>query len=257
MTENEAVAPTILPFIPIGRVIADPVEIGSAISMALYNRPSADATIWQGPEGEMVIEVFNPRTNARECFRPGDDHGPAQEYAMVLVHGGAVITGAMREGVIEAFVIDAAGRYLRIPRLYWLQANPTSETALIQTGHVPQELVGCPVLVDPSHISKWQEIAQPQVEQMLSLVRDQRGEKAVWDEDDASKPGPKPYKDYQMLAAIFKLHHDALSDCGSDNARHRYLTGKWSGIAAKVGREKCPSRGVVKRCWERYVATRR
>lgn len=255
MNENEATAPTILPFIPIGRVIADPVEIGSAITLALYNRPSADASIWQGPNDEMVIEVYNPRTGERECFRPGDDHGPAQEYAIMLVHGGAIITGAMREGAIEAFVIDAGGRYLRVPRLYWLQANPTTDTVLIQTGHIPPELVGCPVLVDPTHIPKWQEIAQPKVEAMLSRVRDQRGEKVAQLRPNAQRPGPDPYKEYPMLAAVFKAHHAKLSNCTSDRARHRYLTGIWATVAQKVDREKCPAKAVVQRCWERYVTT--
>lgn len=255
MNENEAAAPTRLPFIPIGRVIADPLEIGSAITLALYDRPSADATIWQGPNDEIVIEVYNPRTNQRERFRPAADHGPAQEYAIMLEHGGAIITRAMREGAIEAFVIDAGGRYLRVPRLYWLQANPTTDTAIIQTGHVSEELVGSPVLVDPAHIPKWQEIAKPQVEEMLSRVREQRGEKVVQFRPNAHKPGPDPYKEYTMLAAVFKAYHEKLSNCTSERARHQYLTGIWAGIASKVGRDTCPSKAVVQRCWERYVTT--
>lgn len=256
MNENETTTRTMLPFIPIGRIVADPVEIGSAITLALYNRPSADATIWQGPNDEIVIEVYNPRTNKLECFRPSDDHGPAQEYAIMLAHGGAIITQAMREGAIEAFVIDPGGRYLRIPRLYWLQANPTTTTAIIQTGHVPDELVGCPVLVDPTHIQKWQEIAQPQVEEMLSRIRDQRGENVVQSHPKMRNSGPDPYREYPMLSAVFKAHHDKLSNCRSDRARHQYLTAIWATIAPRAGRDTCPAKAVVQRCWERYVTTR-
>lgn len=254
MNDNDSTAPTRLAFIPIGRVISDPVEIGTAITLALYNRPSADATVWQGPNGEMVIEVFNPRTGKLERFRPGEDHGPAQDYTIMLVHGGAVITRAMREGAIEAFIIDPTGRYLRVPRLYWLQANPTTDTALIQTGHVPSELVGCPVLVDPAHIAKWQQIAQPQVEAMLTRVRQQRGEKVVQIRPSASKFGPDPFKEYSMLERVFQAHDERLANFQSDRARHDYLKSIWLTIANKVGRETCPSYEVVRRCWSKFKA---
>lgn len=77
---------------------------------------------------------------------------------------------------------------------------------------------------------------------------------AIW-EDDPSKPGPKKWKEYPMLAAVFKAHHEKLSNCTSERARHLYLTGIWATIAPKVGRDKCPAKGVVQRCWERYVTT--
>ena len=175
----------------------------------------------------------------------------------MLVHGGAVITRALREGAIETFVIDAGGRYLRVPRLYWLQASPTTATAIVQTGFVPDELVGCPVLVDPAQIQKWQQLAQPAVEEMLSRVRDQRGDKMVQLRAAAHKPGPDPYKEYPMLEAVFKANHAMLADCDSDRARMQALTVIWRRLdKRKTGRETCPSKAVVKRCWERYVTTR-
>lgn len=69
-------------------------------------------------------------------------------------------------------------------------------------------------------------------------------------------PGPDPYKEYPMLEAVFKANHDKLSDCTSDRARMRTLESIWTGLdKRKTRRDTCPSKDVVKRCWERYVTT--
>lgn len=79
---------------------------------------------------------------------------------------------------------------------------------------------------------------------------------AIW-EDDPSRPGPKKWKEYPMLEAVFKANHARLADCDSDRARMQELTRIWRGLdKRKTGRDTCPSKAVVKRCWERYVTTR-
>jgi len=255
MTETET---NPLHFIPIGRVIADPIDLPTAQTMAIFGRRSADTDLFQDANGDFVFRMLNPRTGEREYCRPGDDHSGGQEFVIMLVHGRAVVGEAMRNGDLEAFVIGKDGQYLRVPRFYWIKADPSTTTTLeqIETGHVPSELVNLPLLVDPAEIPNWTAIVRPAVEAMVSKTRAARGEEIVQLRPAKGPRGPDPYKEYPMLEAIFKAHDAKLSDMRSARARHDYLKKIWLGIytTGKVQRESCPAYAVVTRCWDRFKA---
>lgn len=236
-----------LHFIPIGRAIVDPVELATATSLAIFGKRSADTAVMEDGNGDIVLLFPSPRSGERDTS--------GQDYKAALLHGAERITKAMRAGELEAFVISEDGRYLRVPRLYWLQANPTTITALIQTGHIADNLVGAPLLVDPAHLDNWRQIVAPVVQEALAQTGGIPIDKAEPARRSASRPGPDPYKEYPMLAVVFNSHHEKLSNCTSDRARHRYLTAIWSLVAAKANRDTCPSKAVVQRCWERWVTT--
>lgn len=245
---------THLHFIPIGRPIIDALDLATAITMAIFGKRSADARMYLDDDGAVVLGLHNPRTGGRDFLRVGDDHVPAQEYGIMLIHGGAVIGRALLEGEISAFVIDKAGSYLRVPRYYWLNVYPGSATVIEQTDTdaIPDDLVGRPLLVDPADLGKWTNATRPAVEEMVAKTRAARGE--IVPQPSSHKPnrGPDPWKEYPKLKMAFAMHDEKMSNMRSARARHKYLKKIWLSIEAKMGRPTCPDYKVVERCWGRY-----
>lgn len=247
-------ATNLLHFIPIGRLIADPIDLPTAITLAIFGKKSTDGSLSLDENGEIIVGVYNPRTGGHDRLLPGVDNIAAHEFGIMLTHGSAVISKAMHQGDLDAFVINQAGSYLRVPRLYWLNTFAGSATVLEQTesNHIPDELVGAPLLVDPADSEKWANIVRPAVNEIVTATRESRGENVAPLPRKKGTTGPDPYKEYPTLERVFKAHNAALSNLNSDRARHNYLIAIWALVANKVGRDKCPSYEVVKRCWGKF-----
>jgi len=249
-----------LHFIPIGRVIADPLELPTAITMAIFGRKATDASLYQDGNGDIVLGVYNPRTGQQDHLRPGDDHVAGHEFGIMLVHGGAVLGRAMRDGDLDAFVIAKDGTYLRVPRLYWLKAYPASSRVIEQndTGHVPYELVGSPLLVDPADIDKWISTVRPAVEAMVLKTRKSRGEKVVQHRPRTRNPGRDPYRLYE---SVFKrlFSEGDFDDWAKLGQKKRWekVRKAWPLVRQKQWTdETCPHKGGVNNNWERFLRER-
>ena len=245
-------ATSLLNFVPIGRTIIDPLEMPTAVSLAVYNRPSSDTHILQDPNGDLFFEVLNPRTGKDEVFRIGDDHAPAQEAYIAFVHGSAVLTKSLRVGEIETFVIAEDGRYLRVPRLYWLQAFAGDATHLKQTGFVADNLVGLALLVDPAHIAKWKDVAAPEVAAMLGRIRAANGRPDPVVRRLSAKQGRNKTRTREIdgqILEIFRRHHDRLVAL-TEIERHEKVAGLWSRAAS------APSKNTVNRRWREWLEER-
>lgn len=248
---NDTVASP-LNFIPIGRSVVDPVEISTAVSMAIFDRPSTDTHAYEDSNGRVVLRIFNIRTGQYDNFRPEDDHGPAQEYAIALAHGGAVLTKALQEGRLEAFVIEGERGYLRVPRLYWLKVNVASLTALDQTGYIPANLAGLPLLVDPDHLPRWREIAAPEIASMLQRTRAAAGVAVQKPKARTAKQGRNKSRTREIDSQIFDMFrrsHDRLANM-TDEGRAAEIERLWG------GQTKAPSKNTVARRWNEWLEKR-
>jgi len=178
-----------LHLLPINRALEEPIELGEAINLAYFNKPSADSSVWQDEKtGE--IKITGPF---------GADIEEAQALFANFVKAILVIQRNLADGVFKAYVMNPqTGMLLRVPRLYWIQHSP-SEDVMVDldgaTGWDPS-MKGQPILVDARDVATWREVvvARTHVPDAATTVRQQQ----------ANEPAPPTQKKPMAQATLVK-----------------------------------------------------
>lgn len=151
-------------FLHAGLNLQEPITMAAALCRANHRRPSADAKIFVGPDGQMMIT--HPTGSVEE----------AQAFIIAGVHGTTAILKALQEDRLATYVRNPAeGAYMRVPRFYWFQDRETicgeyvMEEVEAATGW-DSSIAGQPIVVPASDVAAWEAIAQDAITKLMAKL---------------------------------------------------------------------------------------
>lgn len=125
------------------------IPLYEALPWLVQGKPSHDIEVWQNAAGDLMLH--DP---SGAIIEPRADESPPS-IIEIYRHASRTLHGALREGILPAYVAPASGVPLLVPRFYWNGVNSES-LHHVYRGMTPDDHgAGCPVLLSRMTFDNW------------------------------------------------------------------------------------------------------